>query len=81
MKVLVGAFNQEKALVGALSVIIVKTDCETDGSFYSTSQDCRISAGAGGVEAEVCEVFLALGHHLAVHRVALDQSEVSTVAE
>ena len=38
MKVLVGAFNQEKALVGAFSVI-VKTDCETDGSFYSTSVD------------------------------------------
>ena len=32
---LVGAFNHEKALVGAFSVI-VKTDCETDGSFYST---------------------------------------------
>ena len=31
MKALVGAFNQEKALVGAFSVI-VKTDCETDGS-------------------------------------------------
>ena len=37
MKALVGAFNQEKALVGAFSVI-VKTDCETDGSFYSTIQ-------------------------------------------
>ena len=36
MKALVGAFNQEKALVGAFSVI-VKTDCETNGSFYSTS--------------------------------------------
>ena len=34
MKVLVGTFNQEKALVGAFSVI-VKTDCETNGSFYS----------------------------------------------
>ena len=31
---LVGAFNQ--ALVKAFSVI-VKTDCETDGSFYSTT--------------------------------------------
>ena len=31
VKVLVGAFKQEKALVGAFSVI-VKTDCETDGS-------------------------------------------------
>ena len=28
--------NKEKAPVGAFSVI-VKTDCETDGSFYSTS--------------------------------------------
>ena len=36
MKALVGAFNQEKALVGAFSVI-VKTDCATDGSFSSTS--------------------------------------------
>ena len=36
VKALVGAFNQEKALVGAFSVI-VKTDCGTDGSFYSTN--------------------------------------------
>ena len=35
-KPLVGAFNQEKALVGAFSVI-VRLDCETDGSFYSTN--------------------------------------------
>ena len=35
MKVLVGVFNQEKALVGAFSVI-VKTECGTDRSFYST---------------------------------------------
>ena len=38
MKAVVAAFNQEKALVGAFSVI-VKTDCETDGSFYSTRRD------------------------------------------
>ena len=38
MKALVGAFNQEKALVGAFSVI-VKTNCATDGSFYSTTHD------------------------------------------
>ena len=38
MKALVGAFNQEKAVVGALSVI-VKTDCGTDGSFYSTRRN------------------------------------------
>ena len=36
MKALVGAFNQEKALVGAFSVI-VKTGCGTDRSFYSTT--------------------------------------------
>ena len=36
MKALVGAFNQEKALVGAFSVI-VKIDCETDGALHSTS--------------------------------------------
>ena len=36
MKAVVAAFNQEKALVGAFSMI-VKTDCETDGLFYSTS--------------------------------------------
>ena len=38
VKVVVAAFNQEKALVGAFSVI-VKTDCGTDGSFYSTTQE------------------------------------------
>ena len=39
MKAQVGAFFiQEKALVGALSVI-VKTDCETDGALHSTYQD------------------------------------------
>ena len=32
VKAVVATFNQEKALVGAFSVI-VKTDCETDGSF------------------------------------------------
>ena len=36
MKALVGAFNQEKALVGAFSVI-VKTGCGTDGALHSTS--------------------------------------------
>ena len=45
MKAPVGAFNQEKALVGAFSVI-VKTDCETDGSFYSTSANTRIKHSA-----------------------------------
>ena len=35
MKALVGAFNQEKALVGAFSVI-VKTGCGTDGPICGT---------------------------------------------
>ena len=36
VKALIGTFNQEKALVGAFSVI-VKSDCGTDGSLYSTT--------------------------------------------
>ena len=35
MKALVVAFNQEKALIGAFSVIM-RTGCGTDGSFDST---------------------------------------------
>ena len=42
MKALVGAFNQEKALVGAFSVI-VKTGCGTDAALHSTSC-CWLSA-------------------------------------
>ena len=38
VKALVGAFNQEKALVGAFSVI-VKTGWGTNGSFYSTNTE------------------------------------------
>ena len=45
MIALVGAFNQEKALVGAFSMI-VKTGCETDGALHSTSADSA-EGGAG----------------------------------
>ena len=38
MKALVGAFNQEKALVGAFSMI-VETGCGTDGALHSTITD------------------------------------------
>ena len=38
MKAPVGSFNQEKALVGAFSVI-VKTDCGTDGPICGTKHD------------------------------------------
>ena len=37
---LVGAFNQEKALVGAFSMIVI-TNCGTNGSFYSISGNGR----------------------------------------
>ena len=36
VKALVGAINQEKALVGAF-YMIVKTSCGTDGALHSTS--------------------------------------------
>ena len=36
VKAVVAAFNQERALVRAFSVI-VKTDCETDGALHSTN--------------------------------------------
>ena len=51
MKALVGAFNQEKALVGAFSVI-VKTGCGTDGSFYSTSFNEWQTADCSGVSLQ-----------------------------
>ena len=47
MKALVGAFNQEKALIGAFSVI-VKTGCGTDGSICGTTlhrSDRELAAG------------------------------------
>ena len=38
MKALVGAFNQEKALVGAFSVIVKPVEERTDGSICGTSK-------------------------------------------
>ena len=49
MKALVGAFNQEKALVGAFSVI-VKTGCGTDGSFYGTSREAASHRFTGQIK-------------------------------
>ena len=40
VKALVGTFNQEKVLVGPFSVMM-KIDCETDGSFYSTNMQSK----------------------------------------
>ena len=42
VKAVVAAFNQEKALVGAFSVI-VKTDCETDGSSAALAASYHIT--------------------------------------
>ena len=50
MKALVGAFNQEKALLGAFSVI-VKTDCGTDGALNSTDQSVCVLLGVSAVGA------------------------------
>ena len=62
MKALIGAFNQEKALVGAFSVI-VKTDCGTDGSFYSTRRDTSSVRGSVtrvlGMEPELAVILAA----------------------
>ena len=61
MKALVGAFNQEKARVGAFSVI-VKTGCGTDGSIFGTKlvlshSSCARSADMLLLQAEeVCGV-------------------------
>ena len=44
MKALVGDFNQVKALVGAVSVIL-KTDYETDGALHSTCEDAGHTCG------------------------------------
>ena len=49
MKAPVGAFNQEKALVGAFSVI-VKTDCGTDGALHSTN--IKLDLGAGIAQSQ-----------------------------
>ena len=46
VKALVGAFNQEKALVGTFSVI-VKTGCGTDGTLHSTSQYLYLGTTCG----------------------------------
>ena len=49
MKAPVGAFNQEKALVGSFSVI-VKTDCGTDGALHSTN--IKLDLGAGIAQSQ-----------------------------
>ena len=61
MKALVGAFNQEKALVGAFSMI-VKTGCETDGSFYSTNPGAGVGPSVGKVSPRCSRLCLKKVH-------------------
>ena len=82
MKALVGAFNQEKALVGAFSVI-VKTGCGTDGALHSTNLDVdgdiELLSGGGGqpqepdLEAVLHNVLVLRPHDL---RQLLDVTEL-----
>ena len=60
MQVLVGAFNQEKALVGSFSVIL-KTDCEIDGSICGSTTfsvilktDCEIDGSICCSTTQMC---------------------------
>ena len=55
MKALVGAFNQEKALVAAFSMI-VKTDCETDEALHSTSVVTSVVASLKARPSLSCRV-------------------------
>ena len=58
MKALVGAFNQEKALVGAFSVI-VKTGRGTDGALHITNSHI-VQPEDGGVNLDMGELDEAL---------------------
>ena len=57
VKALVGAFNQEKALVGAFSVI-VKTGCGTDEALHSTRSKTARPAVPGSDHRVVLEDYL-----------------------
>ena len=78
MKALVGAFNQEKALVGAFSVI-VKSDCETDGLFYITTEDG--GPGEGVVVLDEGEVADEVGQVGAQHRLQAALGRVQVLEE
>ena len=73
MKALVGAFNQEKALVGAFSVI-VKTGCGTDGSFYSTT-----AAGSQRLPSNHGDISVSAEHRCTdIYRYLLPSAEFFT---
>ena len=74
MKAVVAVFNQEKALVGAFSVI-VKTGCGTDGSICGTTPDNLLSIGMIVMEhqTQIDVTRLTRRHSLAV---VSDQSSI-----
>ena len=81
MKALVGAFNQEKALVGAFSVIVQPTTgCGTDGSFYSTSQDTSLHLHTRNSPAAVTAALLANKGQLRVSEAADSLPPTSAVS-
>ena len=68
MKALVGTFNQEKALVGAFSVI-VKTGCGIDGALHSST-----TAAADADVFQVRTIFiLGPSHHVRLSGCAVSQ--------
>ena len=52
LKALVGGFYQEKDLVGAFSVI-VKTDCETNGSFAALFVTPSVGLLGGSISSDI----------------------------
>ena len=71
MKVLEGAFNQEKVLVGAFSVV-VKTGCGTDGALHSTTTDSMSGAllclGAQVITPGIYDSGAGVWNHVRVYR-------------
>ena len=59
MKAEVATFNQEKALVGAFSVI-VKTGCGTDGALQHSTNSHIVQPEDGGVNLDMGELDEAL---------------------
>ena len=69
VKALVGAFNPEKALVGAFSVI-VKTDCQTDGALHSISIFFRLQETAARKVLSALRLLVKVN----LRRISLSQS-------
>ena len=79
MKALVGAFNQEKALLEAFSVI-VKTGCGTNGALYTISEHKHsvYSGSSSAVNTQLDNNGPGAGAVVTVYPVAARVSCVST---